>query len=145
MYLLSTLAAGFVRGIYIDRLDKLSEGIGRQFREGTVPLYPLNKLPYILCLLFMFMDLLLQTFDLGFEVFLFLGVVFAHHGESFIIQPTGNIVLVNADEKTYPMLSLNFVWVTLAAKVFWREHVAAHHWLGVGFIIIGIIVLGGSL
>ena len=45
----------------------------------------------------------------------------------------------------YPMLSLNFVWVTLAAKVFWREHVAAHHWLGVGFIIIGIIVLGGSL
>jgi len=45
----------------------------------------------------------------------------------------------------YPMLSLNFVWVTLAAKAFWREHVAAHHWLGVGFIIIGIIVLGGSL
>ncbi|HCM9554516.1 TPA: 4-amino-4-deoxy-L-arabinose-phosphoundecaprenol flippase subunit ArnE [Enterobacter kobei] len=45
----------------------------------------------------------------------------------------------------YPMLSLNFVWVTLAAKVFWREHVAAHHWLGVGLIIMGIIVLGGSL
>lgn len=45
----------------------------------------------------------------------------------------------------YPMLSLNFVWVTLAAKVFWREHVAVHHWLGVGFIIMGIIVLGGSL
>ena len=47
--------------------------------------------------------------------------------------------------KAYALLSLNFVWVTLAAKVFWREHVAAHHWLGVGFIIIGIIVLGGSL
>ena len=46
------------------------------------------------------MDLLLQTFDLGFEVFLFLGVVLAHHGESFIVQPTGDIVLVNADEKT---------------------------------------------
>lgn len=45
----------------------------------------------------------------------------------------------------YPMLSLNFVWVTLAAKLFWRERVAAHHWLGVGFIIMGIIVLGGSL
>jgi undecaprenyl phosphate-alpha-L-ara4N flippase subunit ArnE len=43
------------------------------------------------------------------------------------------------------MLSLNFVWVTLAAKAFWRENVAPHHWLGVGFIIIGIIVLGGSL
>ena len=75
MYLLSALAAGFVRGIYIDRLDKLSEGIGGQFREGAVPLYPLNKLLYILCLLFLFMNLLLQTFDLGFEVFLFLGIV----------------------------------------------------------------------
>ena len=100
MYLLSALAAGFVRGIYIDRLDKLSEGIGGQFREGAVPLYPLNELLYILCLLFLFMDLLLQTLDLGFEVFLFLGVVLAHHRKAFIIQPTGNIVLINADEQT---------------------------------------------
>ena len=100
MYLLPALAAGLVRCIYIDRLDKLSEGIGGQLREGAVPLYPLNKLLYILCLLFLFMDLLLQTFDLGFEVFLFLGVVLAHHGEAFIIQPTGYIVLINADEKT---------------------------------------------
>ena len=45
----------------------------------------------------------------------------------------------------YPMLSLNFVWVTLAAKTFWRENVAAHHWIGVGFIMVGIILLGGSL
>ena len=48
---------------YIDRLDKLSEGIGGQLRESTVPLYPLNKLLYILCLLFLFMYLLLQTLD----------------------------------------------------------------------------------
>lgn len=100
MYLLSALAAGLVRCIYIDRFDKLSEGIRRQLREGAVPLCPLNKLLYILCLLFLFMELLLQTFDLGLEVFLFLGVVLAHHGEAFIIQPTGYIVLVNADEKT---------------------------------------------
>lgn len=100
MYLLPALAAGLVRCIYIDRLDKLSEGIGGQLRDGAVPLYPLNKLLYILCLLFLFMDLLLQTLDLGFEVFLFLGVVLAHHGEAFIIQPTGYIVLINADEKT---------------------------------------------
>lgn len=100
MYLLPALAAGLVRCIYIDRLDKLSEGIGGQLRDGAVPLYPLNKLLYILCLLFLFMDLLLQTLDLGFEVFLFLGVVLAHHGEAFIVQPTGNIVLINADEKT---------------------------------------------
>ena len=100
MYLLPALAAGLVRCIYIDRLDKLSEGIGGQLREGAVPLYPLNKLLYILCLLFLFMDLLLQTLDLGFEVFLFLGVVLAHHGEAFIHdfdvgQPKGRRILYN--------------------------------------------------
>jgi len=46
------------------------------------------------------MYLLLQTLDLGFEVFLFLGVVLAHHGEAFIVQLNCDIVLVNADEKT---------------------------------------------
>ena len=51
MYLLPALAAGLVRCFHIDRLDKLSEGIGGQLREGAVPLYPLNKLLYILCLL----------------------------------------------------------------------------------------------
>ena len=55
MYLLPALAAGLVRCFHIDRLHKLSEGIGGQLREGAVPLYPLNKLLYILCLLFLFM------------------------------------------------------------------------------------------
>ncbi|MBV8042763.1 4-amino-4-deoxy-L-arabinose-phosphoundecaprenol flippase subunit ArnE [Pluralibacter sp.] len=44
----------------------------------------------------------------------------------------------------YPMLSLNFVWVTLAARYIWREPVSVHHWAGVGMIIVGIVVLGGS-
>ena len=85
MYLLPALAAGLVGRFHIDRLDKLSEGIGRQLHEGAVSLYPLNKLLDILCLLLLFMDLLLQTLDLSLKVFLFLGVVFAHHGEVFII------------------------------------------------------------
>ena len=46
------------------------------------------------------MDSLLQTLDLSLEVFLFLGVVFAHHGEASIIQLSGDIVLINADEQT---------------------------------------------
>ncbi|MEW5561721.1 4-amino-4-deoxy-L-arabinose-phosphoundecaprenol flippase subunit ArnE [Enterobacter asburiae] len=44
----------------------------------------------------------------------------------------------------YPMLSLNFVWVTLAAKFVWKESVSGRHWLGVSLIVLGIIVLGGS-
>ena len=51
MYLLSAFAAGLIGRIYIDSLDKFSEGIGRQLREGAISLYPLNKLLYILCLL----------------------------------------------------------------------------------------------
>ena len=47
MYLLPALAAGLVRCFHIDCLDKLSEGIRGQLREGAVPLYPLNKLLYI--------------------------------------------------------------------------------------------------
>ena len=48
-----------------------------QLRKCAVPIYPVNKLLYILCLLFLFMYLLLQTFELDFEVFLFLGAVLA--------------------------------------------------------------------
>ncbi|MFG6655785.1 4-amino-4-deoxy-L-arabinose-phosphoundecaprenol flippase subunit ArnE [Scandinavium sp. M-37] len=44
----------------------------------------------------------------------------------------------------YPMLSLNFVWVTLAARFIWHEPVSQRHWLGVGLIILGIVILGGS-
>ena len=46
MYLLSALAAGLVRGIYIDCLDKLSEGIGCQLREGAVSLYEFQNFVY---------------------------------------------------------------------------------------------------
>jgi undecaprenyl phosphate-alpha-L-ara4N flippase subunit ArnE len=45
----------------------------------------------------------------------------------------------------YPMLSLNFVWVTLAAWGIWREPVARRHWVGVGLIVVGIAVLGSSV
>lgn len=45
----------------------------------------------------------------------------------------------------YPMLSLNFVWVTLAARFLWREPVSVRHAFGVALIIIGIVLLGSSL
>ena len=40
------------------------------------------------------------------------------------------------------MLSLNFIFITLAARGIWKEPISARHWLGVGLIIIGIIALG---
>ena len=44
----------------------------------------------------------------------------------------------------YPMLSLNFVWVTLLAWKIWREPVALRHWLGIVLIISGIFILGSA-
>lgn len=40
---LSAFAADCVERFYIDCLDKLSEGMGRQLRERAVSLDPLNK------------------------------------------------------------------------------------------------------
>ncbi len=45
----------------------------------------------------------------------------------------------------YPMLSLNFVWVTLAAWGIWREPVARRHWFGVALIVVGIVILGSRI
>ena len=45
----------------------------------------------------------------------------------------------------YPMLSLNFVWVTLAGWGIWHEPVAPRHWFGVGLIVVGIVILGTSV
>lgn len=45
----------------------------------------------------------------------------------------------------YPMLSLNFVWVTLAARFIWHERITARHAFGIVLIVIGIVLLGSSL
>jgi undecaprenyl phosphate-alpha-L-ara4N flippase subunit ArnE len=42
----------------------------------------------------------------------------------------------------YPMLSLNFVLITLAARFIFREHIDRRHWVGVGLIMLGVLCLG---
>lgn len=44
----------------------------------------------------------------------------------------------------YPMLSLNFVWVTLCGWKLWHEPVATRHWFGIALIIFGIYLLGSA-
>ncbi|MGL4270779.1 MAG: EamA family transporter, partial [Pseudomonas paracarnis] len=41
-----------------------------------------------------------------------------------------------------PMLSLNFVLVTLMARFVFHEPIDARHWLGVGLVIAGVVLLG---
>lgn len=42
----------------------------------------------------------------------------------------------------YPMLSLNFIFITLAAHWIWKERISLHHWLGLVLIMSGIVMLG---
>jgi undecaprenyl phosphate-alpha-L-ara4N flippase subunit ArnE len=42
----------------------------------------------------------------------------------------------------YPMLSLNFVLVTLAAHCVFGETVSPRHWRGVAVIMLGVILMG---
>ncbi|QLK61615.1 4-amino-4-deoxy-L-arabinose-phosphoundecaprenol flippase subunit ArnE [Enterobacteriaceae bacterium Kacie_13] len=45
----------------------------------------------------------------------------------------------------YPMLSLNFVLITLCAKWIFHEYVDARHWFGVALIMSGIALMSVSL
>ena len=45
----------------------------------------------------------------------------------------------------YPMLSMNFIWITLAAHWLWGEPVSLRHWCGTGLIIIGIVLISGAV
>ncbi|MGX9379260.1 4-amino-4-deoxy-L-arabinose-phosphoundecaprenol flippase subunit ArnE [Pseudomonas sp. JQ36] len=42
----------------------------------------------------------------------------------------------------YPMLSLNFVLITLIARFIFREPIDRRHWLGVALVIGGVVLLG---
>lgn len=42
----------------------------------------------------------------------------------------------------YPMLSLNFIFVTLAARWLWQEAISWRHGLGIVLIVTGVAVMG---
>ncbi|KAB7896112.1 4-amino-4-deoxy-L-arabinose-phosphoundecaprenol flippase subunit ArnE [Rouxiella sp. S1S-2] len=44
----------------------------------------------------------------------------------------------------YPMLSLNFVLITFSANWFFDEAIDRRHWIGVAFIMLGILLMGLS-
>ncbi len=44
----------------------------------------------------------------------------------------------------YPMLSLNFVLITLVARYLFKEHIDRRHWLGVGLVIAGVVLFGAA-
>ncbi len=45
----------------------------------------------------------------------------------------------------YPMLSLNFVLVTLASHFWFGEKTCRRHWWGIALIMLGVVLLGAHL
>ncbi|MCU5775648.1 4-amino-4-deoxy-L-arabinose-phosphoundecaprenol flippase subunit ArnE [Erwiniaceae bacterium BAC15a-03b] len=45
----------------------------------------------------------------------------------------------------YPMLSINFIFVAVAARVLWDEKMSHLQWLGTLLIVTGVAVIGSSL
>lgn len=45
----------------------------------------------------------------------------------------------------YPMLSLNFVLVAIAAKLIWRETYSLQQWIGTLVIVAGVALMGSHL
>ena len=45
----------------------------------------------------------------------------------------------------YPMLSLNFVLVALAARLIWRETYSLQQWIGTLVIVAGVALMGSHL
>ena len=45
----------------------------------------------------------------------------------------------------YPMLSLNFVLITLIARFVFNETIDRRHWMGVALVISGVALLGAQL
>lgn len=45
----------------------------------------------------------------------------------------------------YPMLSLNFVLVSVAARLIWHETYTRRQWLGTLAIVAGVALMGGHL
>ena len=45
----------------------------------------------------------------------------------------------------YPMLSINFVLVALAARLIWRESYTLQQWIGTLAIVAGVALIGSHL
>lgn len=45
----------------------------------------------------------------------------------------------------YPMLSLNYVLVALASRLWFREHISRRTWAGIVCIMLGVVLIGVRL
>ena len=99
--ILSAFAAGLVRGIHIDGLHKLSQGIGVKLLNIHIFVCSLNELHNILVLSFLYLNFLTQRNDLGFKLYLQGFIALTHHVKALIAQLALGIILVDFDEQSF--------------------------------------------
>ncbi len=44
----------------------------------------------------------------------------------------------------YPMISLNYFFITLSSKIFFKEHVSRKRWISIAVIVLGVILVSLS-
>ena len=43
--------------------------------------------------------------------------------------------------RVYPLISLSYVWSIFVAKYYFKEHITWNRYLGMGFIILGVVLI----
>jgi len=44
----------------------------------------------------------------------------------------------------YPLVGLSYVWVALLSMIFLKEKISKFKWIGIAFILIGVVIIGLS-
>ena len=118
--MLSALAAGLIRCIYIDGLYQFVKDIRGKLLDANIMACFLNKLLDVLNLCFLYFDFPLQTDDLSFRFFLFRFISAGHFHKAFIreLAEEAKKKFPNADWRVYPIRNYLFgETVTVAGLV----------------------------
>lgn len=74
---------------------------------------------------------------------LWLGLAIGWMGGAFVLWV--KVLRITPLTIAYPLLSLNVVLVTVAARLVWLEPISRRQWWGIGCIMLGIFLLGSQL
>lgn len=128
---LASLAAGLVRGLHIDALDQLPQGVGRQLLDAHILVGLLDEKLDVLMLSFLYFNFLLQGLRFRFQLLLLRLVALAHHGEPLVAEPSCGVVLIDLDEQPLQLcdpllIALQLLAMDLNLFAALQPHLLAH-------------------
>ena len=128
---LASLAAGLVRGLHIDALDQLPQGVGRQLLDAHILVGLLDEKLDVLMLSFLYFNFLLQGLRFRFQLLLLRLVALAHHVEPLVAEPSCGVVLIDLDEQPLQLcdpllIALQLLAMDLNLFAALQPHLLAH-------------------